>query len=186
MKKFKSIWAFVMMLMMALSFASCDKDSDIAYTLDGTWSGRMQISQRYYYDGGWLSTNEIEVYFDNTDLYSGTGYWHDYYSGSRYVVNRIKWYVNDGNIYISFLDSGEKAVIHNYSLNDRSFGGYISFSYSGSWSYPDEQYEFILYRTGTSYNWSNYNYGYDWWNSYAKSKKGDSIASETDSVQVKK
>lgn len=186
MKRLKSIWAFAILLVVALSFSSCDKDSDIAYTLDGTWSGQMRIGQRYYYDNQWWSTSEIDVTFYNSDYSSGSGYWRDYYSSTRYAVNRISWNVNNGNIYIQFLDSGEKAIISDYSLNDRSFQGKIRFYYSGTWSYGSSEYDFVLYKTSNSYNWGSYNYGYGWWDSYYAKPKQGSMTSDSDSVKVAK
>lgn len=43
MKKISSILMIAVMAIISLSFTSCDKDSDIAYTLDGTWKGDMYI-----------------------------------------------------------------------------------------------------------------------------------------------
>ena len=158
MKKFKSIWAFVMMLMMTLSFTSCDKDSDIAYTLDGTWSGYMQL--RHYYDGTWYDTYTAKVYFNTTGWSSGTGMWQDIYSTYLKPTQAIRWSVNNGNIYIDFQESGEKAIISRYSLDDEYFSGVIQF-YSSY--YPNggvsTSYEFQFVKVG-SIDWSGYSYYY--------------------------
>ena len=47
MKKFTSFLTVALMALMSLTFTSCDEDSDIAYTLDGTWSGYMNTSVSY-------------------------------------------------------------------------------------------------------------------------------------------
>jgi len=62
--------------LMSLSFTSCDEDSDIAYTLDGTWTGNMQVVY-----GGYESTRTVIRFIQNDGVYSGTGYWIDYYGG---------------------------------------------------------------------------------------------------------
>lgn len=35
------------MALMAMTFTSCDEDAEIAYTLEGTWSGNMYVSMEY-------------------------------------------------------------------------------------------------------------------------------------------
>lgn len=157
MKKFKSIWAFVMMLMMTLSFTSCDKDSDIAYTLDGTWSGYMQL--RHYYDGTWYDTYNAKVYFNTTGWSSGTGMWQDIYSTYLKPTQAIRWSVNNGNIYIDFQESGEKAIISSYSLDDEYFSGVIQFYSSYYDGGVSTSYGFQFVKVG-SIDWSGYSYYY--------------------------
>lgn len=157
MKKFKSIWAFVMMLMMTLSFTSCDKDSDIAYTLDGTWSGYMQL--RHYYDGTWYDTYNAKVYFNTTGWSSGTGMWQDIYSTYLRPTQAIRWSVNNGNIYIDFQESGEKAIISSYSLDDEYFSGVIQFYSSYYDGGVSTSYRFQFVKVG-SIDWSGYSYYY--------------------------
>ena len=157
MKKFKSIWAFVMMLMMTLSFTSCDKDSDIAYTLDGTWSGYMQL--RHYYDGTWYDTYNAKVYFNTTGWSSGTGMWQDIYSSYLRPTQAIRWSVNNGNIYIDFQESGEKAIISSYSLDDEYFSGVIQFYSSYYDGGVSTSYRFQFVKVG-SIDWSGYSYYY--------------------------
>ncbi len=157
MKKFKSIWAFVMMLMMTLSFTSCDKDSDIAYTLDGTWSGYMQL--RHYYDGTWYDTYNAKVYFNTTGWSSGTGMWQDIYSTYLKPTQAIRWSVNNGNIYIDFQESGEKAIISSYSLDDEYFSGVIQFYSSYYDGGVSTSYRFQFVKVG-SIDWSGYSYYY--------------------------
>lgn len=157
MKKFKSIWAFAMMLMMAFSFASCDKDSDIAYTLDGTWSGYMQL--RHYYDGTWYDTYNAKVYFNTTGWSSGTGMWQDIYNSNLRPTQAIRWSVNNGSIYIDFQESGEKAIISNYSLDDEYFSGLIQFYSSYYDGGESTSYRFQFVKIG-SVDWSGYSYYY--------------------------
>ncbi len=157
MKRFKSIWAFVMMAMMTLSFTSCDKDSDIAYTLDGTWSGYMQL--RHYYDGNWYNTYNANVYFNTTGWSSGTGMWQDIYSSYLKPTQAITWTVSNGNIYIEFKESGEKAIITNYSLDNGLFSGVIQFYSSYYDGGTSTSYEFSFVKI-PSMDWSSYSYYY--------------------------
>ena len=42
------LMALVVMALMSMTFISCDDDdSDVAYTLAGTWEGNMQIYYKY-------------------------------------------------------------------------------------------------------------------------------------------
>lgn len=43
MKKFTTLLTMAFIALMSISFTSCDEDSDIAYTLDGTWRGNMYV-----------------------------------------------------------------------------------------------------------------------------------------------
>ncbi len=178
MKRLKSIWAFAILLVVALSFSSCDKDSDIAYTLDGTWSGYMSLN--HYYDGNWYDDYNAKVCF-NADTYSasGDGYWQDIYSSTIRYTTRINWAVRDGKIYIDFIDNDESAVISEYSLDNDYFSGYIQY-YSSYYStgYSD-RVRFRFSKIG-SYNWSYY------LNANAKSKNSEAMTSDSDSVKVAK
>lgn len=146
-----------MMAMMTLSFTSCDKDSDIAYTLDGTWSGYMQL--RHYYDGNWYNTYNANVYFNTTGWSYGTGMWQDIYSSYLKPTQPITWSVSNGNIYIEFEKSGEKAIITNYSLDNGLFSGVIQFYSSYYDGGTSTSYEFSFVKI-PSMDWSGYSYYY--------------------------
>ncbi len=146
-----------MMAMMTLSFTSCDKDSDIAYTLDGTWSGYMQL--RHYYDGNWYNTYNANVYFNTTGWSSGTGMWQDIYSSYLKPTQAITWSVSNGNIYIEFKESGERAIITNYSLDNGLFSGVIQFYSSYYDGGTSTSYEFSFVKI-PSMDWSGYSYYY--------------------------
>lgn len=49
MKKFTTLLTMAFIALMSISFTSCDDDSDIAYTLDGTWKGNMLVEYGNYY-----------------------------------------------------------------------------------------------------------------------------------------
>lgn len=48
MKKFTTLLTMAFIALMSISFTSCDDDSDIAYTLDGTWNGNMLVEYGNY------------------------------------------------------------------------------------------------------------------------------------------
>ncbi len=146
-----------MMAMMTLSFTSCDKDSDIAYTLDGTWSGYMELN--HYYEGGWYDEYNAKVYFNTTGWSSGTGMWQDIYSSYLKPTQAITWSVSNGNIYIEFKESGEKAIITNYSLDNGLFSGVIQFYSSYYDGGTSTSYEFSFVKI-PSMDWSSYSYYY--------------------------
>lgn len=157
MKKFITLLTMAFIALMSISFTSCDDDSDIAYTLDGTWKGNMLVEY-----GGVDAVYSV-IHFDQTDgIYSGTGYWIDYYQedywhGNNYIANRIRWTVCNKSIYIDFLDeNSDGAIISDYALSDRKFSGYVEVLGNGNRAY------FELYRDSYSYNWRDYDWGYDW------------------------
>ena len=158
MKKFTTLLTMAFIALMSISFTSCDDDSDIAYTLDGTWKGNMLVE----YDNHKALYSVIR--FDQNDgIYSGTGYWIDYYQedywhGNNYIANRIRWTVRNRNIYITLLDENSNVVIYDYALGDSKFSGYVEAD-NGNRAY------FELSRD--SYNWRD---DYDW--GYSKQYSG--------------
>lgn len=162
--------ATALIAVLALTLASCDDDSAIAYTLEGTWKGNMYVSSTY--NGQTYDATYSEICFSR-DPYaysSGTGYWIDYYDnsgwGNDYVANHIQWTVTNGRIQVYFQEEGTSVTIEDYSLDDDTFRGTI---YDGS-----NSVDFALYHT-SSPNWNNFNYGYG---SYAKSSSIGQTAKE--------
>lgn len=158
MKKFTTLLTMAFIALMSISLTSCDEDSDIAYTLDGTWRGNMYV--RY---GNVDATYSVIRFDQNDGIYSGTGYWIDYFDrnywhGNNYIANRITWTVRNRNIYITLLDENSDVVIYDYALGDRKFSGYVKAD-NGNRAY------FELSRD--SYNWRD---DYDW--GYSKQYSG--------------
>ena len=157
MKKFTTLLTMAFIALMSISFTSCDDDSDIAYTLDGTWKGNMLVEY-----GNQKALYSVIRFDQNDGFYSGTGYWIDYYQedywhGNNYIANRIRWTVRNKSIYIDFLDeNSDGAIISDYALSDRKFSGYVEVLGNGNRAY------FELYRDFDSYNWRDYDLGYDW------------------------
>ena len=152
----KKLYTLMLMATMALTFTACE-DEFIADTLEGTWSGNMYVSS--YYDGRdyYATRSEITFSIDPFRFTKGSGYWVDYYSGAPwdYVANHISWRVDNGNIYINFLDEGTSVVIADYHLSDAHFSGYIADG--------DNDVHFNLTHI-SSPNWDEYAYwGYDEW-----------------------
>lgn len=161
MKKITYYFSMIFMAVMMLSLTSCDEDADIAYALHGSWKGYMQTQLGY--QGRYYLSNRSEVTF-NSGYDSGDGYWIDYYSNAPwdYVANRITWRVSGTTIYINFLDTQEKAVIRDYSLDDNGyFYGDIDFNSTNRWI----SFQFVKVDTP---NWNKY-YWYDtdeWYDSW--------------------
>ena len=158
MKKFTTLLTMAFIALMSISLTSCDEDSDIAYTLDGTWRGNMYVQY-----GNVDATYSVIRFDQNDGIYSGTGYWIDYFDrnywhGNNYIANRIAWTVRNRNIYITLLDENSDVVIYDYALGDRKFSGYVEAD-NGNRAY------FELSRD--SYNWRD---DYDW--GYSKQYSG--------------
>lgn len=97
MKKFTTLLTMAFIALMSISFTSCDDDSDIAYTLDGTWEGNMLVEY-----GNHNALYSVIRFDQNDGFYSGTGYWIDYYKGNywhgnNYIANHITWTVRNRN-----------------------------------------------------------------------------------------
>ncbi len=146
----------MLMALMGITFTACE-DEFIADSLEGTWSGDMYVSS--YYDGRdyYATYSEITFSIDPFRFTKGSGYWVDYYSGAPwdYVANHISWRVDNGNIYIHFLDDNSSVVISDYHLSGSRFSGYIADG--------DYDVHFNL-RHVASPNMDSYSYwGYDEW-----------------------
>ena len=44
MKRIAAFMTMTLITVLALTLTSCDEDSEIAYTLEGTWEGNMYVS----------------------------------------------------------------------------------------------------------------------------------------------
>ena len=84
MKKFTTLLTMAFIALMSISLTSCDEDSDIAYTLDGTWKGNMLVEY-----GNHNALYSVIRFDQNDGFYSGTGYWIDYFQGKAMIlINR--------------------------------------------------------------------------------------------------
>ena len=162
MKKLKSIISMLLLALTATTLVSCDDDSDIAMTLEGTWQGDMEVST--YYDGQYYQALSSEICFvqDPYTYSSGTGYWIDYYQNSPWrnnqVANHIKWTVSNGVINVYFKEEGTSLEIRNYRLYRGLFEGTI---------YYDDQIVNFSLRQVSSPNWNSYtDWGYDYDDDY--------------------
>lgn len=180
MKKISTLMTMALVVLMALSLSSCDEDSGIAYTLEGTWKGNMYVSCAY--DGYTYDATYTELCFvqDPYRFSSGTGYWIDHYAGDapwRYVANHTRWTVSNGVIRIHLLEEDSYVEIARYRLNDNYFEGTIL--------YGQTQVDFEMTHT-SSPNWNDYNYGYDYLNGgYAKPAVGTpAVVNEGKPVRV--
>ncbi len=173
MKKLSSFLMIALVAVISLSFTSCDKDSEVAYTLDGTWKGNMYIQY-----GAYESTYSIIEFDQNDGLYSGTGYWTDFYGSSYWngkayrPTSSFRWTVRNGNIYITFNDGSSDVVIYDYRISDNYFTGVIEANNGNRAS-------FSLTKYGSTYNWRDYYY------SESPTEVG-TVTSGTDSIQPKR
>lgn len=170
------------MLLLALTattLVSCDDDSDIAATLEGTWQGKMELRTEYQDQYYQVISSEICFLQDPYSYSSGTGYWIDYYQNSPWrnnqVANHIKWTVSNGVINVYFVEEDTSLDIRNYSLYDGFFKGTIY--------YRDQVVNFRL-RQVSSPNWNSYiDWGYDYdddyyYDGYAKKNVAGTRAQE--------
>ena len=178
----KKMFTMLMMAMMAITFTSCE-DEYIANTLEGTWKGNMYISS--YWDGRTYDATYTEITFlrDPYTYSSGSGYWVDYYSNAPwdYVANHIDWTVNNGVIYVYFIEDGDRLEIHDYRLSSSRFYGTI---YENS-----HNVDFDLINVSHPYTyWDNYYWGYDGWydDYYWARTRGAAATDDTKTVEKPK
>lgn len=151
------------LLMVMASFCSCTNDQYEAMTLSGTWQGDLGIYISDSYGERYDSYQTIIEFVSNgIGSTSGTGYEIDRYSGApwKYTYNPIEWTISNGVIAIYYPRENYYVRIHDYSLTEYHFSGYM-----------DDNTYFNL-TNYDSFNWSYYNgsdygYGYD---SYAKTR----------------
>lgn len=160
MKKMYLTMTALLLAMMSMTVVSCDWDDDdeIAYTLEGTWQGKMYLSSEWNNQVYDITYSEICFLRDGYSYSSGTGYWVDYYSntgwGRNYVANHIDWTVNGRTITVYFREEGTTLWIEDYRLSDNYFTGTI---YDG-----ESRVDFRLTHTASP-NWNDYYWGYDGW-----------------------
>lgn len=179
MKKLMSIFSMLLLALTATTLVSCDDDSDIAATLEGTWQGKMELRTEYQDQYYQVISSEICFLQDPYSYSSGTGYWIDYYQNSPWrknqVANHIKWTVSNGVINVYFVEEDTSLEIRNYSLYDGFFKGTIY--------YRDQVVNFRL-RQVSSPNWNSYtDWGYDYdddyyYDGYAKKNVAGTRAQE--------
>ena len=162
MKKLMSIISMLLLALTATTLVSCDDDSDIAMTLEGTWQGKMKLRTEYQDQYYQVISSEICFLQDPYSYSSGTGYWIDYYQRSPWrnnqVANHIQWTVSNGVINVYFVEERTSLEIRNYSLYDGYFRGTIY--------YGDQVANFRL-RQVSSPNWNSYtDWGYDYDDDY--------------------
>ncbi len=162
MKKLMSIISMLLLALTATTLVSCDDDSDIATTLEGTWKGKMELRTEYQDQYYQVISSEICFLQDPYSYSSGTGYWIDYYQNSPWrnnqVANHIKWTVSNGVINVYFKEEGTSLEIRNYRLYRGLFEGTI---------YYDDQIVNFSLRQVSSPNWNSYtDWGYDYDDDY--------------------
>jgi len=165
----KKIYTYLAMLTIALTtLTSCDQDTldrQDARTLDGTWTGYIDV---YYADRwGWTGGDSYRtsICFVRENAYGGWGYEADYdiyYRDEAY--SEFNWTVANGVIRISYADPLWNPVrIYEYRLYNDYFEGYMD-------DYTRKDIHFQLYYDG-NYNWSR-------WSSYGYSRRAQASDSE--------
>lgn len=157
---------------------SCDEDVEIGMSLEGTWEGNMYMS--YSYNGRTFAATRSMIDFcaDPFRSTSGTGYWIDFFNDPRYpyYANHFNWHVNNRVIYIEFWRERYTIEIHDFRIRNGHFVG---------WFRDSERVdkEFDLYKTSAP-NWNDYNYGWDWYDSYGYARKVRSGNGQADSDSI--
>ncbi|MBR1546800.1 MAG: hypothetical protein IJ633_08435 [Prevotella sp.] len=139
MKRFYTYAMMALMSALAMTtFTSCDSDTQLAYDLDGVWSG--VIVGDYYYDRYGLVEEvydtEICFYQDGDFSRGGTGYQIDRNRNTRrYTEFEFEWRVSNGRIHI-YYDDGYEIIIRDYEIYDMGrtthFRGYFDDVWDGS------------------------------------------------------
>lgn len=101
-------------LVTLVAMSSCDKDSEIAYDVNGIWSG--YVTQQYYTYRGYGNYQEwdVEMEFIQDGSFSRGGDGYEYVNGRSRQY--FEWYVRDGRIYLEYLDNSPRVVIDSYDI----------------------------------------------------------------------
>lgn len=121
----KKIYDYTRLMLIALisvtALSSCDEDSEIAYDLDGAWSGTV-VGDYYYYRYGkeYVAYEDwdtyIEFYQNGSFATSGEGYEYDENRRTgQWSETYFDWQVRNGKIYI-YYDDGSDVVIRDYEV----------------------------------------------------------------------
>lgn len=168
----KQLYTTLIMVMMALTatlFISCNDDSKIGLTLEGTWRGNMYVYTSWGGNRYDVTDTEITFVCDDFHWTRGTGYWVDYYSNAPrdYVANHIEWQVANGEIRVYFVEQRTEVYIRSYRLNDNRFEGTL-------WD-NGQEVDFNLYHVASPRR-SSYDYwGYEGW-TYYRSRQASATA----------
>lgn len=122
MKKIYDYTRFMLMALVTMvAFSSCDEDSDIAYDLDGAWSGTV-VGDYYYYRYGkdYVTYQDWDTYieFKQDSPFATIGEGYEYDENRRtgqWSETYFDWQVRNGKIYISY-DDGTDVVIRDYEV----------------------------------------------------------------------
>lgn len=114
-KTFASIKTIIMAVIALTAMTACDRDTELAYELDGVWQG--SIIGNYYLDRYHESTisYDTEIMFrrNSWDI-GGTGYEIDREVGTRRMYrNEFNWSIRNGLIYLDY-DDGYRIIIRDY------------------------------------------------------------------------
>lgn len=136
----KTICKYTLMVICTMmAMTSCDSDADLAYDLDGIWSGEL-ASEFYDYRYGQHMTDrydtEITFYQDGDFSRGGTGVEVDYnLNTGRASRDYFDWRVRNGRIYLYYND-GSSVVIRDYDIytvgSTLRFRGYFDSADDGS------------------------------------------------------
>lgn len=164
----KKIFTYTLMLLtIAVTLTSCERDSDseLAYDIEGVWEGVIDgdYYNRRYHNSYIGYTTEIE--FVRVDSYGGYGYEVDYRSRYSGVPIGFDWTVKEGRIYLEY-DDGYNVIISDYKVRMRDrlvFTGYFD-----DWDSGEQLAAFRLYKLAEP------TYDYDYNGRYVRgTKPGD-------------
>lgn len=156
----KKLLSMSLLLVAAVVLTGCDRDEEMAETLDGIWEG--QVSQTFFTHRGYASTYQdvdIEFYKDPYSFAQGDGIEYDYDPYSWYYTYcRFNYHVSFGVIYIDYED-GTRVAVNRRSLTDRIFAGTFCDYYTGRYLADFNFVKVANWRYYGNPNWRYETYG---------------------------
>lgn len=155
----KVIYSYTQLVLLAfmtiILTSSCDKDTILAYNLEGVWQGT--VTGNYYYDRYHVSTNDYdtEIMFKQVSWETGgTGYEIDRRVGSRtYTKTYFDWTVRNGKIYLDY-DDGYRVIIRDFETY--TMGGRMRFrGYFDNYDTGEQMASFSLIKVDDPDNYYN-------------------------------
>ena len=174
MKKLYSQAATLLLALTALlTLNSCDKDTMLAYDLDGIWEGSVASKFFSYRYGQATEYTDVEICFSQSGAWEagGTGYEIDWYGRNSYK-SYFRWSVRNGRIYIDYDDTHYTVVVRDFDIGYHGGREYFN-GYFDRYDTGEELAHFSLRKivSGNSYRYAD---------PYYAREKRDSVA--TDSV----
>lgn len=169
MKKYLKLANLWLILLLCLTFTSCESDSYDAYCLTGSWQGsfvsnvscRLRINNQTVTEVLYPTESFVQFIPDHSGATSGIGYQVDFFdsrSPYSWTSNTFEWYVDNGEITIRYSPKSpyqDYVKIRDFHLSTTEFNGVVNNTKLFSMTKIDDGFEWGNYINGPfNYRWN--------------------------------